>query len=418
VGVVIESITDRRLAEQARVESQARKSAILDSALDAIVTIDHEGQVFEWNPAAEEMFGHRRRAVLGKELATLLFPESERARIHEGLARYLAHGISPLIGRRIELTARRADGTEFPVELSVVHVPKTVPPIFTGFIRDITERRLFEVALREKEATLLEAQRIGRLGSWELKLPGGILEWSDETYRIFGRSRGGFVPTRATFYESVHPTDRERVRRAADEALAGGSPYRVEHRIVRPDGSQRVVHERAELVCDTGGRPIRWLGTVQDVTERHQMEEALQRSEEHFRSLIDNSSDVIAILTEQGTLIYVSHTVQRILQYQPPNLLNRSVFDLIHPDDALRVRTLWAAPSGDRTCRTPWNSVFATPTGPGASWKPLGSATWVRTAAGTSSSMPGTLPSDANSRPNSGTPKRWSRSASWPVAWP
>jgi PAS domain S-box-containing protein len=337
-GMAFENITDRRLAEQAQVESQARKSAILDSALDAIVTIDHEGRMFEWNPAAEQMFGHRRSAVLGKELAALLFPESERPRIREGLARYLAHGISSLIGRRIELTARRADGSELPVELSVVHVPKTKPPIFTGFIRDITERKLSEITLREREATLLEAQRIGRLGSWELKLTGGILEWSDETYRIFGRSRDGFVPTRESFYESVHPADRERVRRAAEEALAGGPPYRVEHRIVRPDSSQGVVHERAELVCDADGRPLRWLGTVQDITERQQMEEALQRSEEHFRSLIDNSSDVIAILTGQGTLIYVSHTVQRILQYQPPDLLNRSVFDLIHPEDTARVR--------------------------------------------------------------------------------
>jgi PAS domain S-box-containing protein len=463
-GMLLESITDRRLVEQAHVESQARKSAILDSALDGIVTIDHEGRVFEWNAAAEQMFGHRRSAVLGKELATLVFPDADRARVNEGLARYLAHGISPLIGRRIELTARRADGSEFPVEFSMVRVPHSTPPIFTGFISDITERRLYEVALREKEATLLEAQRIGRLGSWELKLDSRELEWSDETYRIFGRARGAFVPTREAFYEALHPADRDRVRQAADEALAGGAGYRVEHRIVRPDGSQRVVHERAELVRDDAGRPVRWLGTVQDITERKQaeealrasqslylslveslpqniyrkdtagrftfansrfcttlgksledvlgrtdfdffpaslaeknqandrqvmasgqpleiveatdmagagrrfvqvvktplyspagapigiqgifwdvterqrMEEALQRSEEHFRSLIENSSDVIAVINAQGRIVYVSHTVRRILQYEPAALLNEPVIDLIHEDDASRVR--------------------------------------------------------------------------------
>jgi two-component system, cell cycle sensor histidine kinase and response regulator CckA len=459
VGMAFENITDRRIAEQAQLEGQARKSAILDAALDAIVTVDHEGRIFEWNPAAEKMFGHRRSQVLGKELAPLLFVPAAQTLVQEGLAQFISVGETRLIGHRVELTAKRAPGGEFPVELSVVRVLKSEPPIFTGFIRDITERKRFEAALREKEATLLEAQRIGRIGSWEMRLADWKLEWSDETYRIFGRARERFQPTREAFYDAVHPDDRERVRRAAEEALLGKEPYRVEHRLLLPDRSLRVVHERAELVFDAAGTPVRWIGTVQDITERKQteealrasqslylslvenlpqnvfrkdtagrftfansrfcsllarrledilgrndfdffpaelaekylrddlkvmetgqsletveehvmpdlgrryvqvvkipllsaagqtigiqgmfwdvterreMEQALKRSEEYFRSLIENSSDIIVIVNDQASFTFVSHTIERILQYRVDEVLGRTCFDFVHPDD-------------------------------------------------------------------------------------
>jgi PAS domain S-box-containing protein len=159
--VVFESVTDRRLAEQAQVEGQARKSAILDSALDAIVTIDHEGMIFEWNPAAEKTFGHRRHEVLARELAAVVLPEATRERFREGLARFVATGQSELFGRLVELTARRADGTEFPIEMSVTRVAKAGPPLLTGFLRDITERRKMEDQLRQAQKMEVVGQLAG-----------------------------------------------------------------------------------------------------------------------------------------------------------------------------------------------------------------------------------------------------------------
>lgn len=288
VAVAIEDITDRRLAEQAQLENQARKAAILDSALDAIVTLDHEGNVFEWNPAAERMFGVRRAAALGKELARLVFPESEQERFREALQQYQQGRESVLVGCRVEMTARRSDGREFPVELSVTRVPKEGLPIFTGFIRDITERRQFEETLRRKEATLLEAQRIGRIGSWELDLATNRFEWSEETYRILGQRREATVPSPEAFLEAVHPDDRERVRRCIERALQGLDPYRFEHRILTTEGTQRVVLQRAELVYDRDRRPVRWLGTVQDITERKQAEEAVRASQGLYSSLVES----------------------------------------------------------------------------------------------------------------------------------
>ena len=107
-------VTDRVLAERALEESEKRKAAILDAALDAIITIDHQGTILEFNPAAEGMFGYRATEAVGKPMDGLIVPPSLRSRHRRGMKRYLANGDGPILGQRIEMTAMRADGSEFP----------------------------------------------------------------------------------------------------------------------------------------------------------------------------------------------------------------------------------------------------------------------------------------------------------------
>ncbi|HMG95397.1 MAG TPA: PAS domain S-box protein, partial [Gemmatimonadaceae bacterium] len=135
-------------------QSEARKAAILDSALDCILTIDHEGCITEFNPAAERTFGFNRNDVLGKELADVIVPPSLREQHRRGFARYLATGEARVLGRRVEMTAVRSDGSEFPVELTITRIPLDGPPSFTGYLRDITERKQSEEKLRASELNL------------------------------------------------------------------------------------------------------------------------------------------------------------------------------------------------------------------------------------------------------------------------
>ena len=121
--------------------SEARKATILDSALDCIVTIDHEGCITEFNPAAERTFGYRRNEVVGKPLADVIIPPSLREQHRRGFGRYLTTGEARVLGRRVEMTAVRADGSEFPVELAVTRISSDGPPSFTGYLRDITEHK-------------------------------------------------------------------------------------------------------------------------------------------------------------------------------------------------------------------------------------------------------------------------------------
>ena len=128
--------------------------------------------------------------------------------------------------------------------------------------------------LRVSEARLAEAQRMAHLGNWERDFATGELRWSDEVFRIFGFEPQGFVPTFEKFIGFVHPDDRPSVNEAATAALRG-EPCSIDHRIVLPDGSTRVVHQRGEVVFDGGGKPVRMAGTVQDVTREKQLEAQL-----------------------------------------------------------------------------------------------------------------------------------------------
>ena len=119
---------------------RALKDALLQTALDCIISMDAHGRVLEWNPAAERTFGFSRQDALGRDLASLIIPPELRERHYQGLARYLATGEAPVLGRRVELPALHADGTRFPVELAITRLPLSGAPQFTAYLRDITER--------------------------------------------------------------------------------------------------------------------------------------------------------------------------------------------------------------------------------------------------------------------------------------
>ncbi|HET6372573.1 MAG TPA: PAS domain S-box protein, partial [Candidatus Polarisedimenticolia bacterium] len=146
--VLILDITQRKRAEEALKQSEARKGAILETALDGIITIDHEGKVLEFNPVAEKMFGYRREEVIGRVLADLIIPEEAREAHLKGLARCVASGDGQMLGNRIETIAKRSGGEQFPVEVAVTRIPIGGAPMFTGFIRDLTERKRLEAELR------------------------------------------------------------------------------------------------------------------------------------------------------------------------------------------------------------------------------------------------------------------------------
>jgi PAS domain S-box-containing protein len=145
---------------RAGAETEARQGAILEAAHDAIITMDQRLNIREFNPAAEAMFGYQRTNILGHDVS-LLLPERERQALRSALEQYSADGRGPLGGRQLELHGLRADGTEFPLELTVARVRGDARGGITGFIRDITERRLLEEQLRQSQK--LEA--IGRLAS-------------------------------------------------------------------------------------------------------------------------------------------------------------------------------------------------------------------------------------------------------------
>ncbi len=148
--------------------------------------------------------------------------------------------------------------------------------------RDISEHKRMHEELRASEARLKEAQRMALIGNWELNLINNELIWSEEIYRIFEIDPVGSDKIYEAFLNAVHPDDREAVDQAYTISLENRSPYEIIHRLLFPDGRIKHVHERCETIYDDAGRPLRSFGTVQDITARHQTEEALQKSNERF----------------------------------------------------------------------------------------------------------------------------------------
>jgi PAS domain S-box-containing protein len=192
---------ERTLAEknaQLR-ESDALTAAIVATALDCIITMDHAGRVIEFNPAAEAVLGFKRADVLGKEVVELFIPESYRDSHRQGLAHCLLTGEGPVLNRRLELPALRADGSEILAELAVTKIPHREPPIFAAYLRDITERKRAE---RRRNARLAVTQALARADS----LP----EAAAEILQVIGEGVGWDVGLLWTF-----DADRQRLGCAA-----------------------------------------------------------------------------------------------------------------------------------------------------------------------------------------------------------
>ncbi|MRR51586.1 MAG: PAS domain S-box protein [Rhodocyclaceae bacterium] len=210
----------------------------------------------------------------------------------------------------------------------------------TARVWTLEERRLFQEVgrrlddaltnmlivqeLSESERQLKEAEHIAHVGSWDVDIVNDRLVWSDEIFRIWEIDKTKFKADFATFLETVHPEDRERVNRVYNEAIATHSLYEVEHRLLFPDGRVKYILERGEPRYDGQGKPVHFLGTSLDITERKRTEEAMLAHEREFRTLAENSPDVIVRYDRECRRIYVNPEFERINQLSAAAALGKS----------------------------------------------------------------------------------------------
>ena len=318
-------IDDRKHAEEELRLSEARKTAILDSALDCIVTIDHEGCITEFNPAAERTFGYRREEVVGRRLGDIIIPPALRERHRQGLARYLATGEAHVLGKRLEMSAIRADGSEFPTELSITRIPVDGPPSFTGYLRDITERKQAEAELRRSEAFLAQGQRLNLTGSFSWIIDTNKITFSEQLYRIFELDPALPV-TFEQITSRVHPEDLPLLNEKMNLARTDIADHDYEIRLRIPDGSIKYLRTKSYGIRDREGR-LEHIGAIQDVTERRLSEKTLSKIQVELAHMAKVSS--LGALTASiahevnqplSGIITNASTCLRMLSASPPNV--------------------------------------------------------------------------------------------------
>jgi len=268
----------------------------LDSSTDVIVITDLEGKITYINAAGLVQLGYSQDEMLG-QYVSVMQSRNNPPGLGEEISRKTLEG-----GWFGELLNMRKDGSEYPILLTASPVKDADGNIIAliGISRDITGMKKVEEALRKSEASLRNAQRIARLGNWDWDIARNELRWSDEIYRIFGLSPQEFGASYETFLKSVHPDDREYVNNAVNQALYENKPYSIDHRIILPDGTERIVHEQAEIFFDESGKPVLMTGMVQDVTEHKHLEETLKGHVKELLALANASNVLSAVLLTEN----------------------------------------------------------------------------------------------------------------------
>jgi len=192
-------------------------------------------------------------------------------------------------------------------------------------IKDIDKQKRAEEALKKSEKSLAEAQRIAHLGNWEWDIATDKIYWSDEVYRIFGRSPQEFDATYMAFLSYIHPDDRIYVNKAVTGTLSG-KPYSVDYRVIRASGEERVVHAQGEAIFGKENTPVRMLGTVQDITERKKAEEKIQR----LADVVESSDDSILTLSLEGIITSWNKGSEQVYDYSAEEVLGKN-FSMLEP---------------------------------------------------------------------------------------
>jgi PAS domain S-box-containing protein len=272
----------QRMQAEAEVREGERQYRIIfdENPVPMCISDLETGAFLEVNQAAVRHYGYARDEFLSMTTKDICSQE-EASRLSKYLAEVVGKRSEASVGHAGLWHHRRKDGTLIDVEVTWSIIRFQGRDALLTMANDLTELRRAAEALKISQASLAAAQRIARLGSWELELADletmncNKLRWSDETYRIFGVEPGREPVAGEFFFNSVHPEDRPRIQEVLQQAFRNHLPYEVEHRILLPDNQDRFVRERAEFVFDDNGKPVQLRGIVMDVTERQHLGERL-----------------------------------------------------------------------------------------------------------------------------------------------
>jgi PAS domain S-box-containing protein len=272
--VIVKDITERRKSEEALRTSEVRLREITDNMVDMVARFDERAFYLYVSPSYEKVLGYRSEELIGTWAPDLLHPDDRDADIQ---------AIDSMLrsdSDKVEFRFRHKDGSYRWIESTgrnLINAQGNPIGSVMGS-RDITERKKAEEMLRRSEHQLAESQQVAKIGSWSWDIVNNTLDWSQETFRRFDKDPKTFTPTVEYYVGLIHPDDRAVIQKAIQESIENDAPYRIQPRIRNENGREWVLEGFGVVERDGNGKPIRFAGTAQDITERKRADELILRS--------------------------------------------------------------------------------------------------------------------------------------------
>jgi len=321
-------------------------SDLFEAAPDAMLIVDKTGRIREANKRAVELFGYEHGELEGMKVESLM-PERYR-NWHRGIR---DESFNDPVRRPFmddkEFVAETKDGKEIPIEISLNYTVRGNEPQAITTLRDISQRKESEDIVRHNAGILKKAQQIANLGSWEWDIETNTIIWSDEMFHIFGLEPQSFEPTYDAFLDAIHPDDKENVVNAVNASVVYDEPYSIEHRVVNPNGSVRIVQERGDVFRDKAGAARYMVGIVHDISELKQAEAELKMADNVF----SHTAEAIMITNSHNRILRINEAFTRITGYEAIDVVGKRPNDVLKSGqhDADFYKTLWQSLNDDST---------------------------------------------------------------------
>ena len=264
---------EKRVAERTDELRERHRfiETLFDSVEDLMAVIDKQGNYISVNKKVEEVYNIKREAIIGKNISTV-FPALKGSEMADNLEKAIA-------GQSIHNIAYRSPVTGRFYENFYIPLRNESEEAYGVLVIGHDSTAIMEAAgkIEAVNTKLTEAQRLAHIGNWEWDIVGDKITWSDELYRIFGLVPREFEASFQTFVRYIHPEERDHVSKIIQDAFVNHQPFNFYHRVVRPDGTIRILHGRGEVTMNEDGQPISMAGTAQDVTELKQAENEIRK---------------------------------------------------------------------------------------------------------------------------------------------
>ena len=318
---------NRRLSRKLKLRLETEKiskyeqdfaSSIVNTAPVIVLLLDPEGYIEYVNPYFEKLSGFQLDEIKGKQWISTFLPERDQEKIRKLLQSAVEK--NSVRGNVNSIVIRNGEERDVEWYAETMHDEHGNTSRVLSIGQDVTENKQAERDLLKNEAGLNEAQRLAKVGSWELDLLTDHLVWSDEIFRIFEIDKEQFDVSYESFLNTIHPEDRDRVNKAYSDSLRDRLPYEIKHRLLMKDGSNKYVIEACKTFFDDEGKPLRSVGTVQDITKEMLIDIELEQSNLRFKSMFESIPDAVVYADPERKIRMVNDAAKQLFGFDESEL--------------------------------------------------------------------------------------------------